>query len=155
WALNKTRNPRGRTQTGSVLDWVNNVTYGWNARHEYGEMQGWNLSYDPFIMGNSGSGKHMVNAVGNYFISARPADYAFVGGFLNTDGVPAFNMYFADNVLDGNANGILDASKSDWSMVEQPATRLPDRLSAPQVVTDAAGTAYERVLANVGATVPA
>ena len=155
WALNKTRNPRARTAPGAVLDWVNNVIYGWNAAHPYGEEQGWSLDSHPFIMALSGtSGMHTANAVGNYFIGARAAAYAFVGGMNTAEGVPAFNLYFEDNLLDGNANGTLEPSVSDWAMVEQPATALAERLPAPEVTTDNAAQAYDRVLANVGATLP-
>jgi hypothetical protein len=154
WALNKTRNPRARTAEGGVLDWVNNVTFGWDARHEYGEQQGWSLSHHPFIMANSGTGAHYVNAVGNVFLSLRPAGYAFVGGFDNADGVPAFNLYFADNLLDGDANGAFEATKTDFDMVALPATRLDERLAAPEVATDTALEAYGRVLAGAGATLP-
>jgi pectate lyase len=38
--------------------------------------------------------------------------------------------------------------------VEQPATELAERLPAPEVTTDSAVQAYDRVLANVGATLP-
>jgi hypothetical protein len=154
WALNKTRNPRAKTAEGGVLDWVNNVTFGWDARHEYGEQQGWSLSHHPFIMANSGTGAHFVNAVGNVFLSLRPTSYAFVGGFNNPEGVPAFNLYFADNLLDGDANGTFEATKTDFDMVALPATRLTERLAAPEVTTDTALEAYNRVLASAGATLP-
>jgi hypothetical protein len=155
WALNKTRNPRARTAEGAVLDWVNNVTFGWDARHEYGEEQGWNLSHHPFIMANSGTaGSHYANAVGNVFVSLRSADYAFVGGFTNPEGVPAFNLHFADNVLDGDADGAFAATKSDFDMVAAPATRLLERLEAPEVTTQPAIEAFDRVLAGAGATLP-
>jgi hypothetical protein len=155
WALNKTRNPRGRTSATGILDWVNNVIFGWDAHHPYGERLGWSLSWDPFMMANTGSGMHRANAVGNVFISLRAADFAFDAGFLNAAGVPAFNLYFADNILDGNANGVFDVSKSDWTMVAPPATALVDRLPAPEVTTDAPTAAYARVLDGVGATLPA
>jgi len=155
WALNKTRNPRARTTPDGILDWVNNVTYGWNARHPFGEAQGFTLSYDAFMMANTPNGSHHANAVGNYFVSARAADFAFNAGMVGDGGVPAFNLYFQDNLLDGNANGVLDVSKSDWSMVAPTATQLPARLPAPQVTTDPAEVAYRRVLDSVGATVPA
>ena len=154
WALNKTRNPRARTAEGGVLDWVNNVTFGWDARHQYGEEQGWTLSHHPFIMANSGTGAHYVNAVGNVFLSLEPADFAFVGGFDNDAGAPAFNLYFSDNLLDGDADGSFAATKTDFDMVAQPATRLTERLRAPEIATDTALEAYERVLAGAGATLP-
>ncbi|HMJ53272.1 MAG TPA: hypothetical protein VK540_14395, partial [Polyangiaceae bacterium] len=112
WAFNKTRNPRARSEDpatrgqGGPLDWVNNVIYGWNAPDPVGESLGWSLSYDPFILGGTTNGQHAANAVGNYFISARPASYAF------HNGTPNFSLYASDNLLDGNANGALDVSKS-------------------------------------------
>src|SRR6185369_6993169 len=45
WALNKTRNLRGRTTATGILDWVNNVIYGWNAHDSHGEAQGFSLSF--------------------------------------------------------------------------------------------------------------
>jgi hypothetical protein len=106
-------------------------------------------------MANSGTaGAHYANAVGNVFLSLRPADYAFVGGFNDPEGVPAFNLYFADNLLDGDANGVFEATKTDFDMVALPATRLDERLAAPAVATDTALEAYERVLAGAGATLP-
>jgi pectate lyase len=155
WALNKTRNPRARTAPGAVLDWVNNVVYGWDAPHPYGEAQGWSLSADPFMLANTGTGKHAANAVGNVFVSLRPAEQGFVAAMAGADGTPAFDLHFADNLLDGNANGVFDMSKSDWSMVAQPTAALPERLPAPEVTTDPAAAAFERVLAGAGATLPA
>ena len=154
WALNKTRNPRAKTAEGGILDWVNNLTFGWDARHPYGEEQGWSLSHHPFIMANTGTGMHRVNAVGNVFLSLDLADYAFVGGFANAEGVPAFNLFFDSNLLDGDADGTFEATKTDFDMVLPPVTRLTERLAAPEVTTDAPLDAYERVLAGVGATLP-
>jgi hypothetical protein len=106
-------------------------------------------------MANSGTaGSHYANAVGNVFLSLRPADYAFVGGFNDDAGVPAFNLHFADNLLDGDANGSFEATKTDFDMVAQPATELAERLDAPEITTDTALEAFDRVLAGVGATLP-
>jgi hypothetical protein len=155
WAFNKTRNPRARSEDpatrgqGGPLDWVNNVIYGWNAPDPVGESLGWSLSYDPFILGGTVNGQHAANAVGNYFISARTASYAF------HNGTPNFSLYAADNLLDGNANGMLDVSKSGMDMVEGTPTLLTQRLPAPMVTTDSPLAAYEKVLAGVGATAPA
>jgi hypothetical protein len=156
YAFNKTRNPKARSEDGRVLDFVNNVVYGWNAPDPYGESEGWSISRHPFIMADTSNGMHYANAVGNYFIAegSRSASQAFVSGSTNTDGVPTYNMFFENNLLDGNANGVLDVSKDDWSMVGT-ATQLSSRLAAPQVCTDDASTALERVLRGVGASVPA
>ncbi len=62
-------------------------------------------------------------------------------------------MYFDDNRLDGNANGKLDVSKDDWSIVGT-ATRLNERLPAPKVCTQKADVAFEHVMNFVGAHAP-
>jgi hypothetical protein len=83
-----------------------------------------------------------------HFISARTASDAF------HNGTPNFSLYASDNLLDGNANGMLDVSKSGTDMIEGTPTLLTQRLPAPMVTTDSPATAYERVLAGVGATAP-
>ncbi len=155
YAFNGTRNPKARSEEGRPLDFVNNVIYGWNAPDPVGEAAGWSISQQPFLMADTANGMHYANAVGNYFIShgSRMASQAFVAGSSNTSGVPTYNLFFDGNLLDGNGNGMLDVSKSDWSMVGT-ATRLTTRIAAPKVCTDDAPTAYTKVLARVGASVP-
>jgi hypothetical protein len=156
YAFNGTRNPKARSQDGQVLDFVNNVIYGWNAPDPVGEEMGWDISKQAFLLADTANGEHRANAVGNYFIAhgERAAEQAFSSGSKNEAGVPTFKLYFEDNLLDGNANGMLDASKSDWSMVGT-AEQLPQRLAAPQVCTHKAQQGYEHVLSYVGASVPA
>ena len=100
-------------------------------------------------MAGTTNGQHTANAVGNYFISARSASYAF------HNGTPNFSLYASDNLLDGNANGMLDVSKSGTDMIEGTPTLLTQRLAAPMVTTDSPATAYEKVLGGGGATAPA
>jgi hypothetical protein len=156
YAFNGTRNPKARSQDGEVLDFVNNVIYGWNAPDPVGEAEGWSISKQAFLLADTANGEHRANAVGNYFIAhgAREAGQAFGSGSKNEAGMPTFQLYFEDNLLDGNANGMLDVSKSDWSMVGT-AEQLSARLEAPQVCTQKAPDALERVLEHVGASVPA
>jgi pectate lyase len=155
WAFNKTRNPRCRSEEasnrgqGGHSDWVNNVIYGWNAQDPVGEERGFSLSYDPFILAGTENGQHSANAVGNYFISRRNASYAFHNGTSN------FRLYVSDNVLDGNANGMVDSSKTGTDMIEGSPTLLDARLEGPEVATDTPQAAYDKVLAGVGVTVPA
>lgn len=155
WAFNKTRNPRARSEEasnrgqGGHLDWVNNVIYGWNAPDPVGEAQGWSISYDPFILAGTTNGQHSANAVGNYFISAQSANYGFHKGTAN------FSLFASNNLLDGNANGVLDSSKTGNDMIEGTPTLLEERLPGPEVITDSPADAYARVLADVGVTVPA
>ena len=155
YAFSGTRNPKARSEDGRPLDFVNNVIYGWNAPDPVGEAQGWSISKQPFLLADSANGTHNANAVGNYFIShgTQTAAQAFVSGRANEAGEPTFNLYFEDNLLDGNANQRLDASKDDWTMVGT-ATRRAERLTAPKVCTDAAPMAFERVMEQAGATRP-
>ena len=154
WAFNKTRNPRARSEEpktrgqGGHLDWVNNVIYGWNAPDPVGTASGWSISHDPFILAGTENGRHRANAVGNYFISTRPAETAFVKG------TPNFSLYAADNLLDGNANGVLDVSKSGAALISGNPTLLAQRIAGPEVRTDAPRVAHDRVLASVGASFP-
>lgn len=155
YAFNSTRNPKARSEEGRPLDFVNNVVYGWNAPDPVGEAQGWSISKQAFLMADTANGMHYANAVGNYFIShgTQMATQAFGSGATNTAGTPTYNMFFDRNLLDGNGNGMLDVSKSDWTMVGT-ATRLGTRIAAPQVCTDDAPTAYKKVLDHVGASQP-
>jgi hypothetical protein len=154
WAFNKTRNPRCRSEEaasrglGGHVDWVNNLTYGWNAPDPVGESMGWSISHDPFILAGTSNGQHSANAVGNYFVSVQPADVAF------DKGTPNFSLFFADNVLDGNANGVLDVSKTGTDMIDGNPTLLSERLPGPPVTTQSPADAYTLILANVGATLP-
>jgi pectate lyase len=155
WAFNKTRNPRARSELasergmGGHLDWVNNVIYGWNAPDPVGEEAGWSISHDPFILAGTSNGEHAANAVGNYFIGRRSASYAFHNGTGN------FRLFTQNNVLDGNANGTLDSSKTGNDMIDGSPTLLSERIESPQVTTDTPAVAYERVLASAGASFPA
>jgi hypothetical protein len=154
WAFNKTRNPRGRSEEaatrgqGGHLDWVNNVIYGWNAPDPVGESMGWSISHDPFILAGTSNGQHAANAVGNYFISTRSASYAFHNGTSN------FSLFPSNNILDGNANGMLDSSKTGNDMIQGSPTILTARIASPQVTTEAPRAAYDSVLAGAGATAP-
>jgi len=148
------RSPRCRSEEpgtrglGGHLDWVNNVIYGWNAPDPVGEAAGWSISHDPFILAGTSNGQHAANAVGNYFISTRSASYAFHNGTSN------FSLYVENNVLDGNANGVLDSSKTDNSMIEGSPTLLGARIASPQVTTQSPTEAYGLVMASVGASRP-
>jgi hypothetical protein len=154
WGLNKTRNPRCRSEEaasrgqGGHLDWVNNVIYGWNAPDPVGESMGWSISHDPFILAGTSNGQHAANAVGNYFISTRSASYAFHNGTSN------FRLFPSNNILDGNANGTLDSSKTANDMIQGSPTILTARIASPQVTTETPRAAYDSVLAGAGATAP-
>ncbi len=153
YAFNSTRNPKARSEEGRPLDFVNNVIYGWNAPDPVGEAAGWDISQQAFLLADSANGRHVANAVSNYFIShgTRTAERAFTAGAADMAGQPTFQLYFEGNLLDGNGNGKLDVSSSDWSMVGT-ATRLGQRAPAPRVCTTDANLAYEQALQFSGAS---
>lgn len=156
YAFNSTRNPKARSQMGRVLDFVNNIIYGWSAPDPAGEAMGWSISKQAFLLADTSNGMHFANAVGNYFIAhcSQAATRAVGSGAKDAAGTPTFNLYFDGNLLDGNANGKLDVSSDDGSMVGT-ATRLEQRLPALQVCSDSAQVAYEHVLDHVGGSLPA
>jgi len=64
YAFNGTRNPKARSEMERVLDFVNNVIYGWNAPDPVGEAQGWSISKQAFLLADTANGMHFANAVG-------------------------------------------------------------------------------------------
>ena len=151
WANNHTRNPK--CIAPEVLDWTNNVVFGWN---------------NPFNMAESSAGgvgiSHRVNIRGSWFIHGGSTGDAVQGGGLNTDGSNKFKLHMADAALDGTSNGVLNATKTNYAMVS--ATQYDATASAwPQSVNgDGAGaiigtpvtvqsrsTALKQVLSQAGA----
>jgi len=123
-----------------TLDFVNNVIY------DYGFNGG-----DGGYSGSSDEGTSHMNYVGNYLIagpttpSSRRAR-GFTGGSANTQ------IYQSSNLIDGNVNHTLDGTDTGWAMFVGSYTKQDTRFNAPQVSTDAARTAYDRVLAEAGAS---
>ena len=147
WANNHTRNPK--CISPSVFDWVNNVTFGWDI--------GFNLaaSTDPIAR---------VNIRGSDFIHGGNTSSAVYGGGTNTLGENIFKLHMADSALDGTANGLLDVSRSNYSMVssstyDQVATAWPQTVDGvtggPVIGTpvslDPRVTASKKVLSKAGA----
>ncbi len=148
WANNHTRNPK--CIGPSVFDWVNNVTFGWDI--------GFNMAP------GSDTTSH-VNIRGSTFSHGGSAGDCIYGGGNNTDGSRIFKLHVGDSALDGNNNGVLDVSKSNYAMVssgvtyDSVATPWPQTVNgvtggtvigAP-VAVDARLTAYKKVLSQAGA----
>jgi autotransporter-associated beta strand protein len=148
WANNHTRNPKCISPT--VLDWVNNVTFGWDL--------GFNMaaSTDPIAR---------VNIRGSYFIHGGNTSSAVYGGGLNTLGENIFRLHMSDSALDGSANGILDVTRANYAMVNsstytQAPVAWPQTLDGnpanpvigTPVTLDSRRTAHKKVLSKVGAT---
>lgn len=138
FALHKSRNPRPGTyedanKRGLILDFRNNVIYGWGARAGYSSADKANLNY-----------------VGNYLKPAafsHAADQAFdVGGRLTTA------LYVADNFLAGATT----ANQDNWLLIGKSANavRRDQPFPIAPVTTDPVSTVYEKVLAGAGATRP-
>jgi autotransporter-associated beta strand protein len=148
WAFNHTRNPK--CIAPSVFDWANNVVFGWDIG---------------FNMAASGDSINRVNIRGSTFSHGARADSVIYGGGNNPDGSRIFQLHVADSALDGNNNGILDVSKSNYSMVSSGTTYDAVPTAWPQTVDGVSGgavvgvpvslvprmTAYKKVLSQAGA----
>lgn len=135
---NDSRNPR--LGDSLKLDFVNNVIYDWGGRAGY---SGADSADNPAGYTNE------MNYVNNYLIagpSTTSPTTAFLGGATNTV------IYQSGNYIDSNRNGLLDGSNTGWNMFRSPYTQNASRFPLPQVGTDTASDAYQRVLAFVGAS---
>lgn len=152
WANNHTRNPK--CIGPSVFDWVNNTIFGWDI--------GFNLA--PNQTGGTGF-INRVNIRGSTFSHGGSTGSVIYGGGTNDDGTNKFKVHITDSALDGNGNGVLDVSKTDYALVstgvlyDQMATAWPQTVNgvtggsvigAP-VTVDARLTGYKKMLSSVGA----
>lgn len=136
WAHNHTRNPKSRD---GLLDWVNNIVFDCDI---------------PFILGDADSGTHTANVVNSWFISAKPANRAFVKGRTHRNtGQPTYQLYLQNAWLDGNANGVLDVSARDYDTVSGSVGQRSARFdtTGATVPADDNLRAYKRVLSSGGA----
>ncbi len=127
---NNDRNPK----TKGILDFVNNVVFNWGA-----------FSY---VAGDS-AGLSYGNMVNNYFI-AGPSSSELHDPISR--GNRNYNMYLDGNYYDGNLNGVLDGQLFTEADVDDELTYVPQRFDYPQIATDSAERAYEKVLNSVGAS---
>lgn len=137
-AHHSSRNPRIGTQTERAVDVRNNVIYNWGFNSTYGGEDG------------------LVNLVANYY---RPGP-GTNSGSVNHRIVEISNggkWYIADNYMDGYPAITAD----NWAGGVQPRLdRIEDvkhdsEFPVPYVTTHSAEEAYELVLADAGATLPA
>ncbi len=128
---NNDRNPK----TKGILDFVNNVVYNWGAY--------------AYVAGDS-AGLSYGNVVGNYFI-AGPSSTELNDPISR--GNANYSMYMDGNWWDGNRNGVLDGHLLTQAEVDDVLTYVPNRFNYPQITTDTAQRAYEKVLAGAGASI--
>ena len=148
WAHNHTRNPKARA---TLLDWINNVTFDWDIG---------------FIMGDSSSpARWQANVRGSYFVSGTAKTDALESANLDSTGKPNFHLFMEDCALDGNINGVLDVTKTDFDMASgdyekmtapfpltanfQPVSASNPIVGVP-VTQDDHLTAYKKVISSVG-----
>jgi len=148
WAHNHTRNPKVRA---TLLDWVNNVTFDWDIG---------------FIMGDSSSpARWQANVRGSYFVSGTAKTDALESANLDSSGNPNFHLFMEDCALDGNINGVLDVTKTDFDMASgdyekvttpfpltanfQPVSASNPIVGVP-VTQDDHLTAYKKVISSAG-----
>jgi pectate lyase len=130
YAHNRSRNPRPGSGT---VDFRNNVIYDWNGMAGYAE-----------------DNKHRVNYVGNYLkpgpSTVDSRNIGFHTGMKDTYYFVQGNV-FEGLVAEGEEDDRIFRVRNGGNLVDQP-------VEAPAVRTDTATAAFERVLADAGATLP-
>src|SRR5450432_825325 len=148
WAHNHTRNPKARA---TLLEWINNVTFDWDIG---------------FIMGDSSTPiRWQANVRGNYFVSGTAKSNALETANLDSNGNPNFYLFMEDSALDGNINGVLDVTGTDYGIASGDYGKLaaavpltadfkPVSASNPMVglpvTLDDHLTAYKKVVSAAG-----
>ncbi len=124
---------------GLIFDFRNNVLYNWG-----GSYAGYNADKNSVTK---------INFVGNYYIQGPNStdDFAF------REGCPYSRAYFSDNWMNGSC------PKDPWSLVKYDGLSEAQKAAYKQssqfpveseVTMDNAPTAYKKILANAGATLP-
>ena len=127
---------------GFIFDFRNNVIYNWGGSHA-----GYNADG-----ANGDDSITKMNFVGNYYKRGPNSG----GGFAFQETTTCCNACFAGNSMNGSI------PDDPWSLVifrdfsdsEKKAYKQSEQIPVVPVATDDAETAYQRVLADAGATVP-
>jgi hypothetical protein len=135
-------NDRSIDPNGFILDFRNNAIYNWG-----GSFAGYNAD------GSNGTNSiTKMNFVGNYYKRGTNSK----GNLAFSESTKSAQAYFSGNCMNGSYPG------DPWNLVtfksfshsDLRAYRQSRPIPVPPVETDDAITAYERVLAEVGATLP-
>lgn len=152
WANNHTRNPK--LIGCDVFDWVNNLTFGWDL--------GFNMAPESYGTGVV----YRVNIRNSSFVHGGSTTSCIYGGGTNVEGNVLFRLHMADTALDGNNNGVLDVSKTDYQLVSSGVLYGKEVNAWPQTTNGVTGaptvgvpvsvvprlTAYKKILSQAGAT---
>jgi subtilisin-like proprotein convertase family protein len=144
YANNYTANPR--LGDNLSLDFVNNVIYNWGIHSGYSGTN--DLPANPDGLTNR------LNYACNYLIAgpdtafystnASQTNFAFWGGTTNTW------IFQTNNIIDSDTNRILNGADTEWGMFTNQFTEFGRPFPLPQVPTDEAFLAYEKVLDFAG-----
>ena len=152
WANNHTRNPK--LIGCDVFDWVNNLTFGWDL--------GLNMAPESFTADTI----YRVNIRNSSFVHGGSTTSAIYGGGTNEVGDALFRLHMSDVALDGNNNGVLDVSRSNYQLVAAGTQYDQVTTAWPQTTNGLSGSptsgvpvsavsrmaAYKKILSQVGAT---
>jgi len=127
FADNVTRNPKVRGEN----EFINNVVYGYETAG--------------YIMGDTVNMTSHANAIGNYFIEG-PVD----GSSQFASGTPQFEIYGADNWVDGDRDGLLDGGRIG---TYPGATVATTPFAFPTTTTMTAQQAVAHVTKNAGLSI--
>ena len=135
YAHHRTRCPRPGTygdEPGLLLDFRNNVVYNWGS-----------------VAGYSAADPVRMNYVANY-LKPGPSSEGRLHAF--SIGGEATKMHVAGNVLEG-----VDTGGDNWALVRNAneVNKATEPFNVAPVKTDSAQEAFQRVLENAGATLPA
>ncbi|GAB3764190.1 pectinesterase [Microlunatus parietis] len=133
YAHNNDRNPK----TKGPMDFVNNVVYNWGGY--------------AYVAGGESGTKGYGNVVGNYFIAGANSTEPQFGVFRGNEN---YQVYLADNRIDGNLNDVLDGHDPGEKIMEsdRPSVVVDERFAYPPVHTESPESAYEHVLDHAGAS---
>ncbi len=126
---------------GLIFDFRNNVIYNW-----FGQFAGYNTQ------SHADSVTHM-NFIANYY---KPGPNS-AGNYAFNQRVLASKAYFADNWMNGSRPDdpwSLVLFDNSWTEEQKAAYKQSQPISVPETPTDDAPAAYEKVLADAGATCP-
>ena len=138
YAFHRSRSPRGGDVT---LDFRNNLVYGWGDRAGY-----------------SGDDRLSMNYVGNYL---RPLDYSKAKTIAFSPGGLHQKIYMSGNLFVGQPA----ANTDNWLLIKPPTGSTPEQaerairarqpFATATVTTQTAAAAYDLILRDTGATLPA
>ena len=158
------RTPRvgSRGRINFLFDYRNNVAFNWGTGYDWGAWA---------VYGKAEEENVDMNFIGNYSIAGpdTSVEATLAKGFtprfeLTTAGYrqaalsshqKTSRIFQSGNKIDSNVNGKLDGIDNGWDMVNGVYTKLDATLPIPPefaVTTEPVNRAYERVLANAGAT---